>query len=91
MGRLLQAASVYADRRMLLLLAFGFSSGLPLLLVSAPLTGMFAASTGSFVVPFLCLGLVQLLAAGTLAFLRVPDEEPEVSRFADEIPDEPIP
>jgi len=60
--------------------------GLPLLLVSAPLTGMVAASTGSFLVPFVCLGLLQLLAAGILVFLRVPDEEPSISLFVDEPP-----
>ncbi len=50
--------------------------GLPFMLTAAPLVGLAASFTGSFVAPFLVLGCVQLLAAGVFAFLRVPQTEP---------------
>jgi MFS family permease len=46
--------------------------GLPFLLVSAPLVGMAASATGSFVLPFFVMGGVQLLGAAVLAFIRLP-------------------
>lgn len=50
--------------------------GLPFLLASAPLVGLAASHTGSFVLPFLGLGCIQLLAAGLLACIRIPQTEP---------------
>lgn len=52
--------------------------GLPVLLAAAPLVGMAASYSGSFVLPFLALGGVQLLAAVVLAFVRIPRVEPGV-------------
>jgi len=46
--------------------------GLPFLLVTAPLTGLAASQTGSFVLPFLGLGCIQLVAAGLLACIHIP-------------------
>jgi MFS family permease len=53
--------------------------GLPFLLTSAPLVGLAATYTGSFVLPFLGLGAIQLLAAFVLAFVRVPEVEPGIA------------
>jgi cyanate permease len=53
--------------------------GLPFLLTAAPLVGMVASRTGSFVAPFLGLGGAQLLAAVVLAFVRIPKTEPGVA------------
>ncbi len=50
--------------------------GLPFMLAAAPMVGLAASSTGSFVAPFLVLGCVQLVAAGVFAFVRVPSAEP---------------
>jgi MFS family permease len=50
--------------------------GLPFLLAAAPVVGLAASSTGSFVAPFLALGGVQLLAAVLLACVRIPRIEP---------------
>lgn len=58
--------------------------GLPFLLAASPITGLMAAATGSFVVPFVVLGCVQLVAAMVLGFVRVPDEEPAPSAFLEE-------
>ena len=51
--------------------------GLPFLLSTAPLGGLAASRTGSFALPFLALGGVQVLAAGILAFVRIPRSEPD--------------
>ena len=53
--------------------------GLPFLVAAAPMVGLAASRTGSFVVPFLVLGGVQSLAAAVLAFVRIPHIEPGVS------------
>jgi MFS family permease len=53
--------------------------GLPALLAAAPLVGLAASHTGSFVLPFLALGCVQLVAAGILALVRIPHLEPGVA------------
>ena len=46
--------------------------GMPFLLTSAPLVGMAAAAAGDFVVPFLLLGMIQLVAAVVLACVKPP-------------------
>jgi hypothetical protein len=50
--------------------------GLPFLLSTAPIVGLAASRTGSFVLPFLALCAIQLIAAVILAFVRIPAVEP---------------
>ncbi|MCH2173939.1 MFS transporter [Myxococcota bacterium] len=59
----------------------GFHSfiGLPFLLVAAPLVGVAASATGSFMMPFLVMGAIQLAAAGLLSFIRIPKVEPSTA------------
>lgn len=74
MRRWLSSLAVYADRRMLVLLALGFSSGLPLLLVFSTLTlwlkdaglavgtiGLFAATRTPYSIKFLWAPLLDRL------------------------------
>lgn len=52
----LDAAKIYADRRMPVMLAFGFSSGFPLLLVGSTLTVWLQESQ----IPYALIGLFSL-------------------------------
>jgi MFS family permease len=58
--------------------------GLPFLLVSAPLVGIAASASGSFVLPFFVMGGVQVLAAAILAFVRLPPRPERGRPVADE-------
>lgn len=51
----LDAAKIYADRRMPVMLAFGFSSGFPLLLVGSTLTVWLQESQ----IPYALIGLFR--------------------------------
>ena len=78
-GGFIPLPSIFQGRcfgRMVIGQVSGFHSliGLPFMLASAPLTGFVASATGSFVTPFLVLGVVQILGMMAFALVRVPSQ-----------------